>query len=41
MHSGQMRRRAKDLQSDIRRSNRDQTEMLNLASKSLTYVVLM
>jgi hypothetical protein len=41
VHNGQMRKRAKDPQSDIRRSNRDQTETLNSASKSLTYEVLM
>ena len=41
VHSGQMRIRAKDPQSDIRCSNRDQTEMLISANKSLTYDVLM
>jgi hypothetical protein len=41
MYKTPQRCRAKRAQSGIRCSNRDQTEMLNLASKSLTYVVLM
>jgi hypothetical protein len=41
MHGGSMRKRAKDHESDIRRSNRDQTEMQKSASKSLTYDDLM
>ena len=41
VHKGQMRKRAKDPQSDIRDSNRDQTEMQYSTGKSLTHDVLM
>jgi hypothetical protein len=41
VHSGLRRKSAKNPQFDFRRSNRDQTETLNSASKSLTYDVLM
>ena len=40
VHSGLKRKSAKNPKSDLRRSNRDQTETLNLTSKSLTYGVL-
>ena len=41
VHRGFGRKSAKNPQFDFRRSNRDQTETLNSASKSLTYNVLM
>jgi hypothetical protein len=41
MHDGFGRKPAKNRQSAFRRSNRDQTETLNLASNSLTYDVPM
>ncbi len=41
VHTGPSRRSAKGHKSDVRRSNRDQTEMPNSASKSLTYEALM
>ncbi len=41
MHKSYLRKSANDPQSDIRCSNRDQTEMLISANKSLTYDALM
>src|SRR5450830_702827 len=41
VHDGFGRKPAKNHKSAFRRSNRDQTETLNLASESLTYDVLM
>jgi hypothetical protein len=41
VHDGFGRNSAKNHKSDFRRSNRDQTQTLNSASKSLTYDVLM
>ena len=41
VHGGPSRNNAKDRKSDARRSNRDQTQAPELASKSLTYDVLM
>ena len=41
MHGGFERNSAKNPKSDVRRSNRDQTETPNSTSKSLTYDVLM
>jgi hypothetical protein len=41
VHTGPSRKRAKGHKSDARRSNRDQTEMPESSSKSLTYEVLM
>jgi hypothetical protein len=40
VHRGFGRKSAKNPKSDLRRSNRDQTETPNLASNSLTYDVL-
>ena len=41
VHDDFRRKPAKNRQSDVRRSNRDQTETPNSTSKSLTYDVLM
>jgi hypothetical protein len=41
MHTGPSRCSAKGHKSDAQRSNRDQTGIANLASKSLTYEALM
>jgi hypothetical protein len=41
VHTAPSRKRAKGHKSDARRSNRDQTEMPESSSKSLTYEVLM
>jgi hypothetical protein len=41
VHIGPSRSRAKGHKSDARRSNRDQTEIANSASESLTYQALM
>jgi len=41
VHTGPSRERAKGYKSDVQRSNQDQTEMPNSASKSLTYEALM
>ena len=41
VHGGFLRKTAKNPKSDFRRSNRDQTQTLNSASKSLTYDVPM
>jgi len=41
VHRGFWRKTAKDPESDFRRSNRGQTQTLNLASESLTCGVLM
>ena len=41
VHEGPRRIRATDRQSDLRRSNRNQTQAPNSANKSLTYEALM